>query len=101
MLAISGNSLTIFEDSLWRQEVLCLSLTRLLQSIQGTSVESDALASIQAATSALKRVNASYSELVQQSRTSAELLYTLCRSYTDSMVRDVQETPHNRCSYEA
>ena len=101
MLAISSNSLHAFEESLRRQEVLCLSLTRLLQVVGGTEADTSALVSIRSATTALHRLNKTYSELVQQSRVSGELMYALCRSYTDSRIRDAREESHPRCSFEA
>lgn len=83
MLAISGNSLRVFEESLWRQQVLCISLKRLLQSLQVATLDNGAMARIHSATEALYRLNQTYADLVQQSGRSTDLLYGLCRSYND------------------
>ncbi len=88
MLAISGNSLQALEESLWRQEVLCVSLKRLLQSLQGAQIDSTILVRMQSATTALHTVNQSYAGLIQRSRSSADLLYSLCRSYNEASSRE-------------
>jgi hypothetical protein len=84
MLAISGNSLAALERSLWRQEVLCVSLQRLSQSLDPESMESPLMARIGKANAALHHLNESYTSLVQQSSHSAGLLHNLCRSYKDA-----------------
>lgn len=101
MLAISGNSLRSLEESLWRQEVLCVSLKRLLQSMQGTRMESTALTRMRSAATALHAVNQTYAGLVQQSRASADLLSNLCRSYKEPSSGQLSSTNAKSCSFEA
>ena len=101
MLAISGNSLQVFEDSLRRQEVLCVSLTRLLQTVQGPSVDPGALTSIQSASNALKGVNRTYAALVKQCRDSTALMYALCRSHADAHTCETGQQSPTRYSFEA
>ncbi len=84
MLAISGNSLKALEESLWRQEVLCVSLNRLLESLDRRTVEPSSVTLIQTTTAALHKLNQSYAALVEQAETSAGTLYRLCRDYKDS-----------------
>lgn len=100
MLAISENTLEALEQSLWRQQVLCVSVKRLLESIHRTEIDSAAMTRVRSATTALHTLNQSYATLVQQSRSSADLLYSLCRSYRDASHREPGSDAH-RCSLEA
>ena len=85
MVAISGNSLPGLEQSLWQQEVLCVSLKHLTNSMGQTSVEGPLVQRIQTATAALYQLNATYCKLVEQARSSTNVLYGLCRDYKDSV----------------
>ena len=89
MLAISGNSLQVLEESLWRQEVLCTSLRRLLQALQGEAIDSASMARIRSSTLALHQVNRTYANLVQQSRMQAEVLYGLCLSLKEASCGEI------------
>ena len=93
MLAISGDSIGILEESLWKQEVLCVSLKRLLQTIQGAGADAVSLIRIQNAMSALHQLNQTYANLVQQSRAQADVLYGLCQSYRNTSLNDAVHDP--------
>lgn len=84
MLAISGNRLSVLEDSLWRQQVLCTSLKHLSRSLSTEAVERPLLDRIQQASLDLQQLNRTYAQLVQQSSQSTDLLSRLCRSYGDT-----------------
>lgn len=84
MLAISGNRLSVLEESLWRQQVLCTSLKHLSHTVAAESVHSPLLKRIRETSVALNDLNRSYSLLVQQASQSNDLLYRLCRSYKDA-----------------
>ena len=101
MRAISGNSLQVLEESLWRQEVLCTSLTRLLQAMQAGGETPASMNRVHAATHALHALNHTYTALVQQSRASADLFYGLCQSYRHGPAREVLQHPVPRYSFEA
>lgn len=88
MQAISGNSLQVLEESLWRQEVLCVSLQRLVRAMVGQDPRSAAMARVRSATEDLHRLNQTYARLIQQSKASCDLMYGLCRSYTESSLRE-------------
>ncbi len=85
VLAISLDSLETFEESLWKQQVLCATLQRHFESfsIRGT-LPSD-LPYLVGALSDLQNVNRAYDALVQQSRSSADLLLRLCLGYRDTI----------------
>ena len=101
MSAISGNALGALEDSLWRQEVLCASLNRLLQSLQETKIGPSALHRMQATTISLHALNQTYAKLVQQSRASTDLMFSLCQNYEDSFPRLLSHDTAHSCSLEA
>ena len=83
MLAIAGNSLSVLEGSLWRQEVLCTSLKHLSRTLGPDALHGPLTARIHETSIALQELNRTYSLLIQQSSQSADLLYRLCRSYKD------------------
>ncbi len=97
MLAISGNSLPELEQSLWRQEVLCVSLKHLTHSMGPASVEGSLMLRIQTATAALGQLNATYCKLVEQARSSTNVLYGLCRDYKDSVA--MMSLPNHQTFY--
>ncbi len=84
MLAISGNRLSVLEESLWRQQVLCTSLKHLSRSLSSDPVEGSLMRRIRESTAALHDVGRTYSALLQQASESGDLLYRLCRSYKDA-----------------
>lgn len=86
MLAISGNRISVLEESLWRQQVLCTSLKHLSQSLVAGPVETSLRNRICEANRALEQVNRSYAVLVQQSSQSTDLLLRLCRSYAEAAI---------------
>lgn len=100
MAAVSGNALEAFEESLWRQEVLCVGLKHLL----GAAHERDRSLTLQtrlrASMTALHQLNQSYAELLQQAQASNHLLYALCRSY-GAHSREPAPFTGTRCSLEA
>ncbi len=87
--AISANTLQVLEESLWRQEVLCVSLQRVVRTMVGTSVNSATMARVRKATADLQHLNKTYSRLIQQSKASCDLMYGLCRSYSEHSAREV------------
>ena len=101
MTAISGNSLQALEESLWRQEVLCVSLKRLVQTLPEGDSSSSAMIRIRSTTAALYALNQTYAGLVQQSKASSDLLYSLCLSYKDSSSRGTSGDNGTTCSFEA
>ncbi len=101
MLAISGNSLQALEESLWRQEVLCVSLKRLLQSLQQAQLDSSVMVRMRSAATALHTLNQSYAGLIQRSKSSADLFYGLCRSYNEASSREGGTNPGVSRSFEA
>ena len=98
MVAISGNSLQALEESLWKQEVLCVGLNRLLQTLGRTPVDDAVRSSILSATADLQTLNRTYHFLVQQSHSSTDLLYSLCRTYKDTMPLAGEHSPQKLCS---
>ena len=101
MSAISGNALGALEDSLWRQEVLCASLNRVLQSLQGAKIGPSALHRMQATAASLHALNQTYANLVQQSRASTDLMYALCQNYKDSFPHLLHYDTAKSCSLKA
>ena len=101
MSAISENALGTLENSLWRQEVLCTGLTRLLQSLQDANLGPSTLERVQVTAASLHALNQTYSDLVHQARTSTDLMYTLCQNYQDSHPRLLSSNFANSCSLEA
>jgi hypothetical protein len=101
MAAISGNSLRSLEESLWRQEILCVSLKRLLQTLEGSHLSASAMARVHSTMTALYDLNRTYADLVEQSRASNHLLYTLCCSYKDAPAREMAGRTGIHCSLEA
>ena len=84
MLAISGNQLSVFEASLWRQQVLCTSLKHLSQTFAPETVQPSLQQRLRETAAALLDLNRSYSLLVEQASQSSDLLYRLCRGYKDA-----------------
>ncbi len=101
MLSISSNSLQVLESSLWKQEVLCVSLKHLVQSMQGSMLGGNAMVRVQSATMALSKLNETYADLVSQARSSSDLLYGLCLSYQQATHRGAHADLGNHCSLEA
>ena len=85
MLAISGNRLSILEESLWRQQVLCTSLKHLTHSISTQPLESSLARRIRESTTALHEVGRTYAALLQQTSEAGDLFLSLCRSYKDAV----------------
>ena len=84
ILAISEDCLDALEESLWRQQVLCVSLRRLLDTPLALSAEAHQAAEIHNATASLQELNKIYTALVRQSRSSCELLSKLCLAYAET-----------------
>ena len=104
MAAISGNSLQAFEESLWRQEVLCVGLKHLLLTAQAAAPSNTSGATVntrlQASLEALQQVNRSYAELIRQAQSSNYLLYALCQNYA-APSRETTDSTIQRCSLKA
>ncbi len=100
MSAVSANTLQALEESLWRQEVLCVGLKRMLGTLQGNSLQNGATDRIKAAMTALHAVNRTYAEVVEQSRSSNHRLYALCLSYRGATPRDTAASTGMCCSLE-
>lgn len=101
MFAIGANSWPSLETSLWRQEVLCVSLKRLVQSLQLTQLGANALARVQSVTLELSWLNRSYANLVSQANSSNELLYELCLSYNHTTQHNAFTNLGQTCCLEA
>ncbi len=104
MAAISGNRLQAFEESLWRQEVLCTGLKHLLLTAQAVTPSTTSgipvNTRLQASLEALHQVNRSYAELIRQARSSNHLLYALCQNH-GAPAREMTDSTMQRCSLEA
>jgi hypothetical protein len=81
--AIAHNSLPEFEQSLWRQEMLCAGLKRLLLAVRRSTREIDDLGRLQAAGGRLRTLNRTYEGLVRRATQSAAQLRGLCQLYTN------------------
>ena len=101
MSAISGNTLQALEESLWRQEVLCVGLGRMLQTLGGTPLPNGAADRMKDAMAALHAVNRTYAEVVEQARSSNHRLYALCLGYKGATSRDTTAGTGMCCSLEA
>lgn len=84
LFAIGGDSVEQLEDSLWRQQILCVTLQRSLQNLSSKGLSRSALQHVIHAFRELTTLNASYALLVEQARSSTELLYQLCFCYSHS-----------------
>ena len=84
MLAISSNQLTILEQSLWKQQVLCTSLKHLSHILASEEMESSLSRRIRESTTALHEVSRTYAALLKQASASGDLLLRLCHSYRDA-----------------
>lgn len=101
MQAISSNSLQALEESLWRQEVLCVSLKRMLQTVQSAPADTEVMLRMRSASSALHTLNQTYAGLVQQSRLSTDLMLRLSLSYSDPALVESNANLSSRCCVEA
>lgn len=101
MQAVSGNRLRSFEDSLWKQEVLCVSLKHLLYSLQEVSLSQEAMARVRQAMHELLLVNETYSRLVIQAQRSNSLLHALCHRHEHAPNPNVASHRVSTCSLEA
>lgn len=105
MAAISCNRLQAFEESLWRQEILCVGLKRLLGAAERSASGDAGLAAlgsrIQSSMTALQQVNRTYAELLRQAQSSNHLLFVLYQTYHDAARRERTSPTGTRCSLEA
>lgn len=84
MTFLSGNHLSAFEDSLWRQKTLCISLKHLSTCLASEALEASLSRRIQDSTAALQDVSRTYAALLQQAGESNALLLRLVRSYAEA-----------------
>ena len=104
MAAISGNRLQAFEESLWRQEVLCTGLKHLFLTAQAVTPSPTSRTPVntrlQASLEALHQVNRSYAELIRQAQNSTHLLYAPCQNYA-APTREMNDPTEQRYSLKA
>lgn len=81
--AISLNSLSQFEESIWRQQVLCASLQQELAAASDERLQADDRSSIIKALISLQSASHTYDALIQQSRSSTGSVLRLCSRYLD------------------
>ena len=93
MGAIAGNSIAELEESIAKQEMLCVRLAKMATAVQEelqTSTEqplpaqmdSEVAMRIQAAGGAIRTLNMQYAALLKHSGRSVALLSALCRNHT-------------------
>lgn len=83
--AIARNCLSDFEQSLWRQEMLCAGVKRALHSLRAPQPKTQAHA-LQTRAQSLRTANQAYAVLIARSQASAALLQGLCSLYRHSRV---------------
>ena len=89
LLAIADDSLDALEDSLWKQQVLCVGLQHSLERMSRNGVDQATVEKILSALLALVSLNTTYSKSIDEAWTSADLLYKLCASYQGSAGEDL------------
>lgn len=95
MDAIASNTLTSFQDSVARQEMLCAVLASMANPIRKAVSSSDQLLlvssdssverKIRATSGAIRELNLQYAALLKHSGRSIALLISLCRSHTGQL----------------
>ncbi len=101
MLAVATNSVQALELSLTKQEVLCISLTRLVSSFSTPDLDGSILQQVKEATISLSSLNKTYSALLRQSQASTTLFYKLCLSYRGSDANQTLAAATPNCTLEA
>jgi hypothetical protein len=92
MDAIAANTLSRFQESVARQEMLCAGLASMANAVSEefrssethllSSIDPSVERKIQAAGSAIRKLNLQYAALLKHSGRSIALLSLLCSSYT-------------------
>lgn len=82
--AISRNMLKDFEESLWRQEMLCARLKRSMIAIRPDRLKLEAAGSVRESAARLLAKSQSYGKLVARSSRSAAVLQHLCALYKNA-----------------
>lgn len=82
--AIARNDLRDLEESLWRQETLCVRLKRLISALSPAALSSVSRAALREAASSLRAQSQIYEKLVVQSRRSTTILQHLCSLYRNA-----------------
>ena len=101
MLALATNSVQALELSLAKQEVLCISLTRLVSFFSTPDLDGSLLQQVKEATISLNSLNKTYSALLCQSQASTTLFYKLCLSYQGSNANQTITAATPNCTLEA
>lgn len=81
MSAAARNSVGEVEQSLWRQEMLCVALQRAIDQLICAPRCAADIGALRAAGAQLKLLNRAYGSLVQQGRRSVVPLLKLCHLY--------------------
>lgn len=95
--AIARNSLAEFEQSLWRQEMLCSGLKRSMQSLRRAGLDSQPLKALRASARSVWTANRSYAVLIARTRQSAAVLQDLCGLYRHLPSRRLSLEPTLSC----
>jgi hypothetical protein len=84
MTAIARNRLADFEESLWRQEAICVKLKRSIGTIRPGILNTGSYGQLREAASLLKTRSQIYEKLVAQSSRSSAILQHLCSLYRNA-----------------
>lgn len=99
--AISGDTLGDLEESLWRQEVLCVGLKHLLPELRTLQPRTLLAVRLGESMSALQELNRTYAELLRQAQSSNKLLLRLCHHHHGAAHIDTGSAVGKRYSLEA
>jgi hypothetical protein len=100
MAALGEDALQSFEESLWRQEVLCHGLQALRRSAPAPSPTTEASQELRSAAGSLREVTRTYQEAVQQASASTALLRLICCTHKHTTGREDLLPTGTRCSIE-
>ncbi len=96
MSAIADNALPSFEESVWKQEVLCSNLKRLARLLDRQMPDSITARRIHLAAQAVHDLNRRYEILVRHSGRLTQLLSNLHNSYSGSVDSSLYAASSNR-----
>ncbi len=96
MSAIADNALPSFEESVWKQELLCSNLQRLARLLDRQTPDPLTARRIQLAVGAVHDLNRRYEILVRHSGRLTHLLSNLHKSYSGSVDSSLYSESSNR-----
>ena len=88
LLALGEGSLEKFEDSLWKQQVLCATLQHSLECFRCGTLDRPGVKRLVAAMDALHSLSRTYASAIDQANLSTALLRKLSESYQGLDARD-------------